>query len=114
MNNNLTLILLDGTELSIDSFGYPCHVVMQCADHDEMHGVWAKLTDVNLRRIEIAQGEEKLAAYNDCFLHGQQSVTNPDGTLTVHWYLDGTRDNLVSDDDREYIEAAKILLGEVE
>lgn len=112
--NNLTLILLDSTELSLDAFGVPCHAVMTCADHTEMNAVWDKLTDVNLRRIELKQDETVIAAYNDCYLNGQQSVVNPDGSLTVHFYLDGTRDNLVSDDDREYITAAKILLGEVE
>ena len=112
--DNLKMLLNNGTELRLEAFGVPCHCVMLCEDKDVMTEVWDTLTEANLRRVYIQQGDVVIMAFNDCFLNGQQSVVNPDGSLTVHFYLDGTRDNLVSDDDREYIEAAKILLGEVE
>lgn len=114
--NDLKMILMDGTELSLDAFGIPCHAVMTCATHEEVSAIWAQLTPDNLRQIFVRQGDEVMFAYKDCSVNGEQSIVNGDGTLTVHFYMDGTRikEAALTDEDREYITAAKILLGEEE
>ena len=114
--DNLTLILLDGTELSLDAFGLPCHAVMQAANPEAVSALWAQLTPDNLKQIFVRQNDEIMFAYKDCSVNGEQSIVNGDGSLTVHFYLDGTRikEAALTDEDREYITAAKILLGEEE
>lgn len=113
---DIKLILTDGTELSLDAFGLPCHAVMQAASPKAVVELWDKLTPYNLRQIFVRQGDEVMFAYKDCAINGEQSIVNGDGTLTVHFYLDGTRikEATLTDEDREYITAAKILLGEEE
>lgn len=112
----LKLILTDGTELSLDAFGLPCHAVTQAASPETVVELWDKLTPDNLRQIFVRQGDEVMFAYKNCSVNGEQSIVNGDGTLTVHFYLDGTRikEATLTDEDREYITAAKILLGEEE
>ena len=111
---NLKMILTDGTELPLEGFGVPCHAVMTCASKEELSERWAHLTPENLERVEIQQDDEAVFKYAGCVVSGVQAVMNGDDSLTVHFYLDGVREITVSDTDREYIQAAKILLGEEE
>ena len=114
--SNLKMILYDGTELSLDAFGLPCHAVMQAANPEAVVEIWSKLTPDSLKQVYVRQDDDLMFAYKDCSVNGQQSIVNGDGTLTVHFYLDGTRikEATLTDEDREYIAAAKILLGEEE
>lgn len=112
--NNLALILADGTELRLEAFGVPCHAVMLCESKEMITEIWDTLTEANLQQMFVRQGDEIVFAYRDCSVNGEQSIVNGDGTLTVHFYMDGTRikEATLTDEDREYITAAKILLGE--
>lgn len=112
--DNLKMILFDGTALALDAFGLPMHAVMTCASEDDMMARWKLLTPANLARVEIKQDGETVFAYTGGTLDGVQSVINGDGTLTVHFYMKGTRFEVMSDTSTEYITAAKILLGEEE
>ena len=111
--DNLTLILMDGTELSLDAFGLPCHAVMSCASNDELMARWKLLTPMNLSRIEIKQDGETVFAYSGVNLDGVQSAINGDGSMTVHFYMSGTRLEVVSENTQEYVTAAQIMMGEV-
>lgn len=111
---DLKMILLDGTELSIDAFGLPCHAVMTCESKEAMMAIWQQLTAMNLSRIEVQQDGETVFAFAGCVLDGVQNVANGDGSLTVHFYMNGTRVGIVNETDQEYIQAAKIMMGEVE
>lgn len=114
--DNLTMILADNTEMRLEAFGLPCHAVMLCESRETLNEIWDALTEENLRQIFVREGDEIVYAYRDCCVNGQQAIVNGDGTLTVHFYLDGTRikEAALTDEDREYIQAAKILLGEEE
>lgn len=113
---DLKMILSDGAELSLDAFGIPCHAVMTCENRDTLNEVWDLLTEENLRQVFVRHGEDIVYAYKNCAINGVQSIVNGDGTLTVHFYLDGERvkEATLTDEDVEYITAAKILLGECE
>lgn len=113
---DLKMILADGTELSLEAFGLPCHMVAHCASRHDMAALWDKLTDERLAQVFVRQGDEIVFAYKNCSVNGEQAIVNGDGTLTVHFYLDGERikEAALTDEDREYITAAKILLGEEE
>lgn len=112
--DNLKMILFDGTELSVDAFGLPMHAVLTCANEDEMLEKYKQLTPSNLARVAVVQGGETVFAYTGGTVEGMQSIVNPDGTLTVHFYMNGVRQEVVSKTNADYITAAKILLGEEE
>lgn len=111
---NLKLILMDGTELDIDAFGLPCHAVMTCASKEDMLAKWQLLTPMNLSKVEVQQDGETVFAFSGAVLEGVQSVVNGDDTLTVHFYMNGTRVETLSDSTQEYVTAAQIMMGEVE
>ena len=110
--DNLKMILMDGTELAIDAFGLPMHAVMTCAGKEAMMEVWQKLTPMNLSRVEVQQDGETVFAYAGGALEGVQSVVNGDGSLTVHFYMSGVRQEVLSETTQEYITAAQIMMGE--
>lgn len=112
--DELKLILYDGTELPLDAFGLPMHAVMICANEDEMLEKYKLLTPLNLSRVAVVQNGETVFAYNGGTVEGMQSIVNPDGTLTAHFYMKGVRQEVLSETSAEYITAAKILLGEEE
>lgn len=112
--DNLKMILLDGTALSLDAFGVPCHAVMTCESPEAQMEAWKKLTPMNLSKVEVQQDGEAIFAFAGCVLDGVQTVVNGDGSLTVHFYMSGTRVETVSDSTQEYVTAAKIMMGESE
>lgn len=112
--NDLKMILADGTELSLEAFGLPCHAVMTCESKEAMMAVWQQMTAMNLSRIEVQQDGAAVFAFAGCALDGVQSVVNGDGSLNVHFYLRGTKLDILNETDQEYITAAKIMMGEVE
>lgn len=74
--------------------------------------IWVQLTLDNLQELQITQDDGTVIhTLHGAVVDGQQSVTNPDGTLTVHFYLSETETGNATK-DAEYIQAAKILLGE--
>lgn len=112
--DKLKMILFDGNELPLDAFGLPMHAVMTCANKDDMLLKWNMLTPYNLSRVEIKQGDETAFAFTGGKVEGVQSVVNGDGTLTVHFYMSGTRQEIISEATQEYITAAQIMMGEEE
>lgn len=111
---NMKLILFDGTEVPVESFGLPMHAVVHCADADGMMDVWNQLTPMNLSRVEVKQNDVTVYAFTGGKVDGQQSVVNPDGSLTVHFYMSGVRQEVVDDTTQEYVTAAQIMMGEAE
>ena len=111
---NLKMILFDGTELELEGFGLPMHAAMSCPTKEAMMETWQKLTPMNLSRVEVQQDGESVFTFSGGNLEGVQNVINGDGTLTVHFYMKGTRVETVSDTTAEYVQAAQIMLGEEE
>ena len=105
----LKLILKDGTQIDLMDAGYTRHYVVKCADEAGFQEIWNKLTKENLSEIQITENGNTVHTITGSTLQGTQTVTNPDGTITGHFYLDGGE--YVRDD---YSEAGKILLGEEE
>ena len=112
--DELKMILFDGTELPLDAFGLPMHAVLTCANEDEMLEKYKLLTPLNLSRVAVVQNGETVYAFTGGKVEGMQSINNPDGTLTVHFYRNGVRQEVLSETSADYITAAKILLGEEE
>ena len=112
--DNLTMILADETELALEAFGLPMHAVMCLNTEDEVLEKWKLLTPENLAHVTVMLDGEAVYTFAHGKVEGQQSVVNGDGTLTVHYYMTGERVETVSDTTAEYVQAARIMLGEEE
>lgn len=107
----LKLILNDGTEIELVEAGLSQHYVVLCSSRTAFQRLWGSMTDENLAEIRITENDETIQTIVNSKLAGTQTVNNPDGTLTGHFYLTGGE---YTQQDAEYTEAGKILLGEEE
>ena len=106
---SLQLVLSDGSAIDIVEAGYTKHFVVTCADADAFKEIWDKMTDENLSEVQITEDGNTVHTIAGMTLNGTQTVSNPDGTITGHFYMDGGE--YVAD---EYSDAGRILLGEEE
>ena len=107
----LKLILNDSTEIELEEAGLSQHYVVLCSSRTAFQRLWALMTDENLAEIRIAEDDNVIQTIINSKLAGTQTVNNQDGTLTGHFYL---TDGEYTQQDAEYTEAGKILLGEEE
>lgn len=107
---SLQLILKDKTAIDIMESGLSGHIVMQCADSEEFNTVWQQLTPEAVEKFTVVKDGTTVQSVANATLTGTQTVTNPDGTLTCHFYLKG---DLVSQSE-EYATVGRILMGEEE
>ena len=107
---SLQLILKDKTTIDIVESGLSGHIVMQCADQEEFNDIWLQIDSEAVREYTIEKDGAVVQSVNNATLRGTQTVTNPDGTLTCHFYLKG---DIVSESE-EYAIAGRILMGEEE
>lgn len=108
----MNMTLHNGTKIPIVDGSYTGAVVLIVPDRQALMGIWDQLTPDNLQKLQITQDDGTLIhTLHGVVIDSQQSVTNPDGTLTVHFYLSETLTGDVPT-DAEYAQAGKILLGE--
>lgn len=107
--DTLKVVLKDGTEVLLSQFILPLHLVLCCKDVAALSATWDEFTDENLSEVSVMQGDSEIQHMTGVSVTGMQAVYNPDGTLTAHFYMDGTVTGVTESD---YITAAKILLGE--
>ena len=107
----LKLILKDGTEIELAEAGLSQHYVVTCSSKTAFQRIWSGMTDENLAEIQITESGNTIQTIINSKLAGTQTVNNPDGTITGHFYLSGGE---FTQQDAEYSEAGKILLGEEE
>ena len=107
----LKLILKDGTEIELAEAGLSQHYVVTCSSKTAFQRIWGGMTDENLAEIQITENGNTIQTIINSKLAGTQTVNNPDGTITGHFYLSG---GVFTQQDAEYSEAGRILLGEEE
>ena len=108
----MNMILKDRTIIPIIDGSYTGAVILICDNRQALMDIWDQLTPDNLSELRITQDDGTVIhTLHGAVVDSQQSVTNPDGTLTVHFYLSETETGNATKDS-EYIQAAKILLGE--
>ena len=104
---DLKMILNDGTEITIDEFALPFHVVINCNTEAEAVEKRVLLTPENLSDIKIQYGSKTLLEFVNVCVNGIQYVFSNETAVTAHFYLDG---ELVST-EAEFAEAGKIIFG---
>lgn len=109
--NQFRVALKDGTEyvLSDASFGSKFTIVF--SNKIEFKAAWDKFTAENMESVNITADGVTVTTLHNLIPDGVQAVYNSGGdTVTGHFYFHGG-DFVPA--DAEYIEAARILLGEV-
>ncbi|MCB5876688.1 hypothetical protein LIR51_17885 [Blautia producta] len=108
----MKMILHNGTTIPIVDGSYTGAVILIVDDRQALMDTWAQLTPDNLTGVLITKDDDTpLHTLHGAVVDSMQAVTNPDGTLTAHFYLSETITGDVPT-DTEYVQAAKILLGE--
>lgn len=108
----MNMTLKDGTTIPIVDGSYIGAVVLIVENRQALMDIWDQLTPDNLRELQITQDDGTVIhTLHGAVIDSMQSVTNPDGTLTVHFYLSETMTGDITT-DAEYALAGKILLGE--
>lgn len=111
------LRLADGQEIGIGGYGTPFFTVVSYETRAAAVDDWAKLIPEALKAVSIIETETNavLSAYANVVLDSVSFTVNPDnGRVTAKFNFHGEAVGEASADDADYIEAAKILLGEVE
>lgn len=103
--------LANGAQVKLNEFTLPMHGVAVYADMSALTNVYAQFTAANLSQVSVSQDGETIQKMTNVSLESMQAVPNGDGTITVHFYFNGVTENV---HDAEYVQAAKILLGEEE
>lgn len=107
----LLMHLANGAEVKLNEFTLPMHGLAVYADMTALTNVYAQFTAANLSQISIIQDGETVQKMTDVSLESMQVVPNGDGTISTHFYFSG---RVQETHDAEYMEAARILLGEEE
>lgn len=111
--DKLKMILSDQSEISLLEFALPMHATVSCTTEDEVMALWKRLTQENLTKLDIVFDGDIVLQYRYAGLEGVQCMINPDATITMHIYMGGEKVPM-NEEEIEYINAAKILLGEAE
>ena len=77
---------------------------------EEVLYLWNKMTPANTSIAWIKLGDETIQVLTGLIVDGLQISYNKDDTYTVHFYFYNA--SFSKDVDQEYVQAAKILLGE--
>lgn len=105
----LKMVLKNGQEIALVGFALPLSITMNCQSVQEMAEIWEQLHDQEaMERVEIDWDGLTSGTYFGVAVDGAQIVDNGDDTLTVHFYLHDGGERTAD----EYVQAAKILLGE--
>ena len=109
----LKLILNDETELELADGEFMTQFVVLFSSRTAFNTAWGMLTPENLSNVVIQLDGQAIQRLQNLTLDGVQAVYNPDNSITGHFYFHGAEPvGTKSEEDEEYIQAAKILLGE--
>ena len=109
----LKLILNDNTEMELADGGFMSQFVILFNSRTAFNTAWGKLTPENLSSVIIQLDGQTIQRLQGLTLDGVQAVYNSGGTITGHFYFHGAEPvGVKTQEDEEYIQAAKILLGE--
>ena len=106
----LTLTLNDQTVIELVDANYTSKFSTLCETKEEVSYLWNKMTEQNLSRVEIKIGNQTIQVITGLIIDGMQVTYNSNGTYTVHFYYYGA--SYARNVEEEYVQAAKILLGE--
>lgn len=105
--------LRDGTEYQLTDGDIGSKFSIICADREAYINVWQSMTSENLLEVTVTIDDSVLTVMRYLILDTTQAIISPTGTIMGMFYFHGAvYDTPIEPIDADYIEAAKILLGE--
>lgn len=103
----------DGTEYQLADGDIGSKFSIICPDRETYLDIWQSMTNENLSEVTVLVNDNMLTVMRYLILDGTQAIISPTGTIMGLFYFHGAvYDTPIEPLDTEYIEAAKILLGE--
>lgn len=110
---DLKLVLSNGQEIALDGLALPLSITVSCDSMSALNDIWEKLNaEGALSEVKVLRNGSTCNAYKGVAIDGFQTVVNGDDTLTVHFYMHDNGE-IQETENSEYVQVAKILLGEV-
>lgn len=85
--DEIKVVLADGTEVAIDEFIYPLHLV-KTGNREELEAIWDCFTREALKKVTITVDGLAAVVNTDVELDGVQFVGGS-GEMTAHFYMHG-------------------------
>ena len=104
--------LRDGTEYQLADGEIGSKFSIICPDKTTYLSIWQTMTNENLSKVTVTVDDDFLTVMQYLILDGTQAVLSPTGLIMGIFYFHGAEYSTVEPVDSEYVEAAKILLGE--
>ena len=83
LHNNTTIPIIDGS--------YTGAVILIADTQQAVMDTWAQLTPDALKEVRITRDDDtRLHTLHGVVIDSMQTVSNPDGTYTVHFYMSET------------------------
>ena len=108
------VLLKDGAEIAVDEASIAPSFVVNTATKEDAVEIWNKLTIESMKEIQVKKDDVVVGTFYDATVEGVQFVVNSNGSTTAHFYLNAGVASSTTESDNEYVQAAKILLGEEE
>lgn len=106
--SNTTLVLKDGTEITLGNNSSRTHLLVTSASKAEMVGIWDKLTKDNLQTVQLKIDGQVTGEYGDMLLVNETSILKADSTVDTEFII---REKTEIEKLREEIEALKTGQG---
>lgn len=109
------ITLRDGTEYQLADGDVGSKFSIICPDKQTFYSVWESMTNENLSEVTVTIDGTAMTIMRYLILDGTQTVFSTTGTIMGLFYFHGAEYNPVTPEDQEdaeYVQAAKILLGE--
>lgn len=108
----MKMTLHNGTSIPIIDGSYTGAVILIADTQQAVMDTWKQLTPDALQEVRITHDDDTpIHTLHGAVIDSLQIVPNPDGTHTVHIYMSETITGDIPT-DAEYVQAAKIMLGE--
>ena len=104
--------LRDGTEYQLADGDIGSKFSIICPDKETYISIWQTMTDENLSEVTVKADNNILMVMRYIILDGTQAIFSPTGTIMGLFYFHGAEYIPITPEESDYIEAAKILLGE--
>lgn len=106
--SNTTLVLKDGTEITLGNNSSRTHLLVTSASKAEMVGIWDKLTKDNLQTVQLKIDGQVTGEYGDMLLVNETSILKADSSVDTEFII---REKTEIEKLREEIEALKTGQG---
>jgi len=86
--NGITLVTKDGQRIEMDDIALPSlHCVKVVEDIIGLSTIWSSILTADTSEVTIMNGEEGIMTLHNVAIDSVQAITNPDGSLTAHFYM---------------------------